>query len=307
MGGGRNGTNALHISGYVQKTGLGGSSTVIVGCAIKVKSGGGPFGQLFRFLQAGQTHCRLYVLSDMTLAVVNYNGTTLGVSSTALQQDIYAYVECKITFAGGSSGTYDVRINGVSVLSGSGVTTNPNVAASINSLRLGYEAGDALDAMLDDFYMADAQGSTNNDFLGDVMIQPLYPAGAGATTQWTPSANANWQNVSEHVPDDDATYNKTGVAAKVDLYALDQITGSAPTIFGVQWNAQIRKNDASSYVLNRAIRTGTTTFLGSALLTPNTSYANFSECLDLDPNTGTAWTKTTVNAMQAGQKLVSVV
>ncbi len=305
VGGGRNGTNGLH-GGALRKTGVGGATTIL-GVAMTIVRGSGSFGNIFRPQTAGVAHSVLTLNADLTLSVVNFNGTVLGTSAASLLEAAYAYIEFKLGLAGGSSGTYDVHLDGVSILSGTGVTTNPNVAASVNSVVLGGQAGATLNCVFDDFYVADGTGAVNNNFLGDVMVQPLYPAGAGATTQWTPSSGANWQNVAEHSPDDDGSYNKSGTPAQVDLYALDQITGSAPTIFGVQWNAMMRKNDASSYILNRAIRSGTTTFLGAPLLTPNTTYRNFTEVIELNPNTASAWTKTTVNALQAGQKLVSVV
>ncbi len=312
-GAGRNGTSSLHIGSQnsaVLKT-IDPQPTWVVGFAVNFTSFGTQPSVFFQFLDAGSIQLQLRINGDGTLQVLrNFHPVTSGTSVQAMSIGTYYYVEFKATFSTSiGAGTCKVDVDGVNwVTVATGESTQATVNASANGWNLGYpNPTDFGPVDFDDFYCCDGTGSVNKDFLGDVMIQPYYPAGAGASTTWTPTPGANWQNVDEHSPDDDASFNKTGVVANLDLYALDQMAGTAPTIFGVQWNAQLRKNDASIYGLNRAVRSGTTVFLGSALLTPNTTYRNYTEVLELNPDTGTAWTKTTFNAMQAGLKLISAV
>jgi hypothetical protein len=312
-GNGRNASKSLRLAGTastVTKTFGSAQASWVIGVAIKVSQLPNANGGFIRFLDAGTAQCALILNTDGTLSVVRSTGTAVtgGDSVLALSTNTTYYIEWKVTIADSiSAGSCKVRVNGIdwiTVATGQDMKATANATANGLLIR-GLSGVTTFD--YDDLYVCDGQGSINNDFLGDVMVSVLYPDGAGNLTQWTPSTGANWQNADDAAPDDDTTYNSTAGAGNIDLYTLTDLATTPVSIKGVQWNAQIRKDDASAYVLNRVVRSGSTNYVGSVSIAPNTTYVNYTEVLELDPDTSAAWTYAGVNALEAGIKLVSVV
>lgn len=311
-GQGRNGTNSLRCgnTASVSKT-LDAQPTWAVGMSFRntllLQDS-----LILQFFDAATIQCGLRLNTDGTLSVVRGTGTTVagGTSSAGnfLVANTVYHVEMKVTIADAiSAGSCVVRVNGltwITVTTGEDLKSTANATANIirvgSSLNLG-------NCDIDDVYICDGTGSANNGLLGDVMVSVLRPSGAGNSTGWTPSAGSNYQNVDETTSDGDTTYNSTATPGAVDLYALDDLAANPGAIKGLQWNAMIRKDDASSYVLNRVIRTGGVDYTGSTSIAPNTTYVNYHEIFDVNPGTSAAWTKSEVDALQAGVKLVSVV
>ena len=98
----------------------------------------------------------------------------------------------------------------------------------------------------DDLYVCDSAGSTNNGFLGDCRIDTIYPSGAGNYTQFTPSTGSNYTCVDETAPNT-TDYVDGATVGDRDSYALGNLSAlSSQTVYGVQVNAAILKDDAGS-------------------------------------------------------------
>jgi hypothetical protein len=259
------------------------------------------------FVQDGTgSQCQLRVNSTGNLVFVRGNNiATLATSASALLLNTWYYVEAKATV--GDSGSYEVRVNGVTWLSDSGVDTQQNATSVTDRIGVGPVVGSptVTGFYVDDLYICDGTGSTANDFLGDVMVTTLVPTGAGNSTQFTPSTGSNWQNVGELPHNSDTGFNSSNTAGHIDLYAMQDIAATPSAIHGIQWNAVVRKDDAGSYLARRVVRSGGTDYEG-ADLSMNTTYQVFSELFTSDPATGVAFTKAGVDALQAGIKLQSV-
>src|SRR4029450_12895211 len=138
-----------------------------------------------------------------------YTGTLLGTATTgALTTGAFAYVEVKALIHP-SAGTITVRVDNAVVLTLSGQNTG---GSSWDNVQLANtdSGGFGANWYYDDLYILDGAGAAPwNDFLGDCRVDARVPTGAGATTAWTPSTGANWQNVDDANPDDDSTYNST--------------------------------------------------------------------------------------------------
>lgn len=93
--------------------------------------------------------------------------TTLDTAAGAISGVGWNYIEFKVKISD-SVGTWDVQVNGVSVMSGGPGNTDETGAGRPCHLRFGHAGGLALD--FDDLYILDDQGSVNNDFLGDVLV-----------------------------------------------------------------------------------------------------------------------------------------
>ncbi len=231
----------------------------------------------------------------------------------------YYYIEMRAeisnTRSGVAANTCYVNVNGVQWITlAAGAVTAPFIGSgyqsNFNIMALGRHNIASIQPAVgdfDDFYCG-VGGVGTGAPLGDIMVVPLYTTGNGAQNDFTPLAMTNWNEVHEHPPDDDTSYNHSKTAGAIDLFTFDQIVGS-PTIFGVQLNNYQRKDDASTYLTAGIFVSGGTTVDSSsiAVYSPGVNYANQFNMRDNDPHTAMAWTAAAVNALQAGTKLISVV
>jgi hypothetical protein len=261
---------------------------------------------LFRLQDLGTTQVALQLNTDLTLSVV-IGSTVVATSTATLVSDTYAYLEIKVVFS--ASGSVTVHKNGVAIITVASHNTIPTGNSSANSVIFGNTdivTGPAQTAFtIDDLYICNGLGSIRNDFLGDSMVTTLFPTGAGDLTQWTPFTGSNWQNVDDPLAPD-APYNWGTAAGQVDLYTPGNLAATPADIFGVQWNAMVRKTDASSYVINSAMKFSTIHY-GTTGFTPNTDFQDFTDILEQNPDTSADFTESDINGMQGGIRLYSIV
>lgn len=208
----------------------------------------------------------------------------------------YVYVEFKFLIHN-SAGTYELRVNGNTWLSGSGVDTQWRADDSLGSFQF-YQNQNSKYYRIDDLYFLDTAGAVNNDFLGDCKVETLLPSGAGNYSSWTPSAGANYENVDDTSPDDDSTYNSAGGSVK-DSYAMGNLSMASGTIFGVQVNSIVRKDDAGTARARNFLRQGGSDYPETSFGLGDT-YSHLTEIEETDPDTGSAWTISGVNSVEAG-------
>lgn len=303
---GRRGTAALRcatVSTRVELT-LDSQATWIVGVAFRYQthSTTTPILQL----RDGTTlHVDLRLNGDGTLTVTR-NGTALGSTLSSLSQGTTSYLEFKATIAD-ATGAVEVRIDGVTALTLTGVDTRNAANASANRLYLGGAGiSGSAEYFYDDLYLCDGQGSVNNDFLGDCRVDALVPNGDGDVLQFTPSSGADhYALVDETPPNDDTDYNESNTVGHRDLLHVQNLAPlTDPAIYGVQVLLNAKKTDAGARGLGLPIKSGATVSAGAdqALAT---SYTYYRRVLEQDPDTSSAWTEAGVNALQIGADVMS--
>lgn len=130
----------------------------------------------FRDTATIQVGLSMNSLNQLVLLRGGGGGTTLATSTQSLVLGAWSYIEFKLKVASGTSGTYEVRVNGQVWLVSAGANTQQTANAYATDVYTGVSTGQSVNWYLDDFYLADTSGSTNTDFLGDVRVQTLYPA-----------------------------------------------------------------------------------------------------------------------------------
>lgn len=302
-GNGRHGTAGLRMTNtdhWVRKT-LDAQATWRVGLAVKYAGTLGAATKLIILEDSGSTQIDLRLNTDGTLTATR-NGTALATAAAALSADSWYYIELAATIAD-AAGAVTVHINGVADanLQLTGIDTKATANAWATSLKIGgfVGAGAGCTISIDDLYVATGAG----DLLGDVRVEALLPDGAGASTQWTPSAGANYECVDDAAPDGDTTYIASDTAAQKDLFTLGALASTAAVVYAVQTNLVARKDDAGSrsaraaLTLSGADATGATASLGDA-------YSDICDVFETKPGGG-AWSVYDVNALEAGVELVS--
>lgn len=298
-------------NGFVKKL-LDNQATWIVGFAFRRSSSIAAAAGCILSLWDGTT-CQLSLnINAAGQLIVNrgtQQGTALGTSVSALAQDTWNYIEFKATIDN-AAGVATVRVNGTATgwLSLTGQNTRMSSNNRADTFRFGYDANGAIGVpnllLISDLYVCDTSGSVNNDFVGDVRVETLYPDGAGSNTTWTPDSGSNYARVNETTANDDTSYVEDSTAGHRDSYTCSNLSSTPTAIFGVQTVLTARKTDAGSRSISDVCVSGGTTSDGASVSIADT-YACYATIRETDPNTSAAWTPANLNAAEFGEKLVS--
>lgn len=279
-------------------------ATMIVGRALAM--GGVTFSAnaITEFREAGTAHLIVRLNTDFSISVLRGPGTVLGTSAAGVVTTSgYCYLECKAVIHD-TTGSYEVRVNGVNVLAGSGVDTRNGGNGVVTSVALmAVRSGE----LWDDVYICDGSGSTNNDFLGDNRVDCYFPNGNGNSSQLVGSDGNSVDNyllVDESAPNDDTDYVQSATATEKDTYSFPNMAHTPATISGVQILMNAKKDDSGSRSLASVIRSGGADTDG-ATQALSTSYAYYMQISETDPNTTAAWTQSGFDAAEFGVKVAA--
>ena len=307
-GGGRFGGNCIQVGpitggGRLLKT-LDAQGSWIIGFAFYTGSFPTTNCILVQLLDSGTTQVELRLNNDGTLSVTR-NGAVLssGTSTFALSTATWHYIEWKVTIAAAiSADTCIVHVDNAQVIDvATGQNTQNTANPTANAIQF---AGASPQSSFDDLYIADDNGGTIVDFVGDSRIITLLPNGAGDSTQFTVvNAGNNWAAEANNPPLDDGQYVYSATPGQVDLYNLVDPTITGP-VYGIQVSALARKDDAGTRQLATQIKTGGNSYTGTTR-NLSTSYLFYSSIYELNPQTTIAWTGGDLIALQAGVNLIA--
>lgn len=303
--GGRRSGGSLSVSTVsgatnISKTLPSALSTIVIGFAFKPSAVAASAKNIAKLLDGGTNQLEIKLNTDATLSITR-NGTALGTSSASLSIDNWQYVELKANIHD-TTGSYELRLDGVNILSATSVDTKNTANASVNQVMLGVDTnpGASIIWLYDDFYVLNTAGSApNNDFLGDIRIDAIYPTADGNYTDFTPSAGTDHYALVDDATPDSADYNSSSTAGHKDSYVMsDPPALSGQIIHGLRVKAVVSKDDAGDRSIKVGVRSNTTDNVSAAqsLSTSDLYYSNMHE---VDPATGLAWTASGVNNVQA--------
>ena len=289
------------ITAYLQKNLVSSDDTVIFGFAFFQAANFTTTGG-WQISNASGVQIKISPQSDGSIVVIR-GVTVLGTSAASvIKPNVWNYIEVKIKISD-AAGTYDIVVNGVNVLSGSGVDTQAQTAATFSILNIYGNSGGY--GYYTDMYIFDSTGATCNDLLGDVRVDTLMPDGAGNYTQWTPSAGANYECVDDPgALDYDTTYVSTDVLNELDSYTFDDLTPLGATIYSVTENWSTKKSDANTFKVTPLTRVAASDYLGTELTIPS-SYNILQNTWEVNPDDLAAWAEADVNGAEFGVKLTT--
>lgn len=281
--------------------GLTTNDTLIVGLAFR-KNSSLRNGTFLRFYDGATEGIQLYITTTGTLRVYR-GGALLGESAPVLvDADTWYYVELKIK-CHNSAGTYEVRVGGSNVLSGSGVDTQIGANAYYDNVKFS-SVHWTMHIIMDDIYICDGFGSINNDFLGPCRVVSVFPDGDDTAGWDTASGGSDhYLDVDENPADDNTTYVEDNTSGHKDLYDYATMSIGIGDIKGLSIKTQCRETDANNFSLITPIKSGAAESDDSAQSIGSTDYVIKTRISETDPNTLTAWTETTVNAAKFGVKV----
>ena len=299
---GREGTNGIRhtTSMYMQKA-VSNKQTLVCGVAVKLSTT--KDWNLFEFRDGSTVQLGLY--TDGSNQILVKRGTTL-ISSTgyALPTNTWVYLEFKATIHN-STGSYEIRINGVLIDSQSGIDTQQTGNAYSTSVMFIFGGIGSSNHWLDDIYIFDDSGAFCSDFTGDVHVEAIFPDGAGYATQWAGfpvDGDANWEKVNEIDPNDDTNFVATSGVGNIDSYDFGSLVTLSGSIFCLQVNAWAKKDDIGSRTLNAIARPVSTTYSGDAPISLGNTYGYSTFIFETNPETEGYWTIAEINAAEFGIK-----
>ena len=296
----RTGNRSIRMGGTVtvgalSKTLASSYNTLSLACGV-YKASFGAGANITLLDSSGGTQLTLAIAAS-TGAISLYRGTTggtlLGTGGT-LPAATWSHLEINATIDD-SAGAVDVYFDGALVISVSGVDTKNTAVAGARTIRFDGPASSNGYFYTDDVIISDSYSQ-----IGPAIIQTLYPTGAGATTQWTPSAGANYAAVDETTGDGDTTYVSTSTLNNIDTYGFGDLNANSGAVLAVAVNVVGRADGGGAPEVTPVLRPGSTDRLGTAVI-QTAAYANSQSIWETNPDGG-SWTEAAVNASEAGMK-----
>jgi hypothetical protein len=274
--------------------------------------GGGDMGNLFAFLSddGATVHISVQRASGNQIVVTRgaMNGTVLGsyVVNPISYTDFY-YFECKCVLSD-TVGSVEVRMNGNVIINLTGIDTkNGGTKTVFDSVGIGpSQTLNNVHDVVDDFYICNGAGSTNNNFLGDVAVETLYPSGDGSSSQFLGS---DGNSVSNYLLVDEPNvpiltdYVEDAVSGHRDLYAIGNLVRSSGPVYGVQVTDHVRNSDSGAISAKTALKSGAVVANGPDFPV-TTTWKTTWKMHELDPDGAIPWTIAKVNAVEAGVEVV---
>ena len=244
----------------------------------------------------------LKITADGALLTLRRGSTQIAQSIRTVQANTWYYVEMKATLAD-SGGTVEVRVNGEVWITYTGDTKNGGTKTVFDSVGLGWDSQNNT-YTFDDFYLCNGAGSYNNDFLGEIAIETLFPDGNGSQSDLV---GTDGNSVDNYLLVDEASANTTdyvgsSTSGQRDLYTLGALARTAGSVRGVQVVAYTSKSDSNPVSCKLPVARSGTVSAGTAqsIITAAGSWGTLVRAVDVDPVSGTPFTISNINALEAG-------
>lgn len=288
-------------------------ATIIVGLAVRFDTVA-TIPPIIQLYDGTTLHLSVVVHSTGKIRVIRGDGTVLATGATTLSPTAYYHVQVKATIHD-STGAVTVKLNNVDEIVISGVDTRNGGNASVDRVTLGQSPGGGPGTFdNDDFWVCDTVDQSiaqpgspaNNDFLGDVRVECLFPNGNGNSSQLVGSDSNSTDNyllVDETAYNSDTDYVESSTVTDKDTYAYSGLTSTSGSVVAVQVIAVARKTDAGVRSIATVARSGGTEE-DSADKTLTSTYAFHRDIRGAKPG-ASAWSISDVNGAEFGVKVTA--
>ena len=297
---------------YIQKLVTTERDEMIVGLAFLPKTGRADLTRVhFRLDDGTNVKMELNMATNIVTVVVN-DVTTVATSAVVLVAGSWQYMEFRVKIHS-TLGEVEVRRGEAVIISTTGLNTG-TTGVLVSSLRVECN-NNAQGDLMDDLYLLDTTGATNNDFLGEVRVDLLEPKAAGGNEDFTLFTDGqasydvdfNWQavkNSGDITIGRDHNYVESGLVGARDDYTMKTLSdvGVTPiTIQGVQVVNNTKKTATGVIRFRDEMTIADTQYDNGADVTATTGDYTMSTFIrDTDPSDGLAWTEGKVAAVGSG-------
>lgn len=234
--------------------------------------------------------------------VVLYRGntsinTTNGVD---IQPDTWYYLEMKV-YCDSSSGTCNVKLDDTEIISFSGNTHHRTTSGYdfYSTIAFNTRVSDIL--YIDDLYICDGSGASNNDFLGTCNVDTISPS-SDASGNWTPSTgNSMYAVVDEAEAGSD--YISEDTTGNQAVFELDNLSTSG-TVVGAMITCESEISGNLNKYANIITQNGSGGSIQNEGAAPPGAERPHAGTLimETDPD-GNAWSSAIMNDLRVGVEL----
>lgn len=230
-------------------------------------------------------------------------GTLLAESADgAIVASAFQHFEAAVTVSQ-TAGTVEARVNGVTVLSASGLDTAATANVETSQVRVHGRLGASTVVMhIDDLFAWDTAGAQNNYFLGDRRVRTFFPNADTAVADWSlTGAAAGYDCINDAAPDEDTTYLSavplvgSPVTPLVSEFGLENPPSTIGAVAAVQTYVRARKTQAGDGDMQVSMLSGSSASAGADR--PLTEqYTYWTDVHELNPDTGTPWNESSLTS-----------
>jgi hypothetical protein len=290
-------------------------NTFVIGFGMRFTSHTSTPGEQGLYCELGadeQCHIMVETGSGLGVRWVLKRGTTTIDTSPYVDVAVWHYMELKLTVRTGTNGAYELRHNGVDIMSGTLVNLADTGGDGWDTFAFRFSSNLSTALRFDDMYVLDGTGSKNNDFLGPSVVEGILPTAEGTTIDWTigSGGSTHWDQVNDlaTTPDDTTSggINHSDTNAQKDLYNYADLANITGTIHAVQVGTQLAMNASGTRTVKTKYRDPDTTEAdGASHVVDSTAYDEFTEVFDDNPASAVAWDVTDIDDGQFGVEVVS--
>lgn len=251
-------------------------------------------------------NCLLYRSTSGAIVFYYGNNITTPIATSddgVIIGSTWQYIEVKY-LPHESAGRIEVRVDEAPVLIFEGKTAIG--LNDVGSISPGANITGIFNAKIDDLYILDTTGDTNNDFLGDVRVITQYPFDDGIYKDFKVLGAATAAGAVDDPAteiDEDATFIENGSNG-----ARHSFTGAASgivgTVYGVQINNCCRKTDTSTRTISNTLALDGLEDI-YAPRAVGAEYKVYHSITDYKPGTTTPWDMDAAFSSEFGIKVVS--
>jgi len=256
---------------------------------------------------------RIRLTSNNALQLQYGSGTTVDTTANDVFEDnSWHYIEWQTVLSNTTSGSYEVRVDGVDVMSGTGVRTQQNSNTDAQCFHLRSVSGSNTDyedvTLYDDWYILDGTGSVNNDFLGPVSIHHRQIKAVGSDNDFSYTGGGSIpESVNNiQIEESDATCMDTpNTSTNRQTLVPYQISGTSNTIYGVKITSRVKMEkgyEATKFkhVVDSDSSTGEDT---QRTIFDHNGYLTKMGLFETDPATSALWTQNAFNSAEFGMEI----
>ncbi|WP_113155957.1 hypothetical protein [Nitratireductor sp. OM-1] len=281
-----------------------------VGSSFWLKVESYPYGHgycnIIQFREGSTSHICLDLDDKGFLQFVRGGSSSVSpIFNRPLDLNVWYHVEVRVLVSD-ATGEVEVRINGETWGAASGLDTQyggtgvlDNVAlfcsVSSSSSRQGVYVGDS-------WVVWDTQGTTNNDWLGDVEVLTSLPSGDDTPGTWVANTGALWEAIDEADPDGDTTYISSSTLDDAATFTMGALPVTPERVLAVSSQVLARKDDSGPRSIAHGVVSGAVEAL-SEDQSLGLTYGLTTVVFEQDPATAAPWTGAAAQAVKTKVKV----
>lgn len=259
----------------------------------------------FEVLTGATEQCHL-ILNDLggNLGELELRrGAVLIDTSSSFVINVWGYLEIKITARTGANGNYEVWMNEISIMNGTGVDLANTGSDGADAFSWGN--GTSFDC--DDIYILDTTGSLNIARLGEQVCVGIFPSAEGHQIDFTPSVGIDNSALVDDptTAPDDTDFVTSSVATDEDYYVYENMPSTGlGTVNGARMVHGAKLDTAGTRTVQPRYYNGTVEFdFGGDFVVDGTNIFEHSIIAEANPDTLVKWTKSEIDAAEFGMEL----